>query len=302
MTQIKPTSAQNSAQISASDQVVETSLKKLTNLATLPQSALEIMRLEADADSGAEALEQVIQKDPALSARVLKVTNSSFYGLSRTVDSVRHAVVMLGLGAVKNIAIAGSVQKVFQADRMGRHFDPSELWEHSVAVATGTREIAKRIGFGSPDEAFLAGLIHDVGIMVEMQVCRPKFIEMLEQFFGEPRLSFRGAETQVLGATHEAFGAGLCRKWKFPLQLEHVAGYHHRPLQLSEQDRLLPAIVHVADIIAVRLGIGYTGTVESPVVDPAVLQFLKLDEGDLESVEDSLTDAITEATQFLSGN
>ena len=183
---------------------------------------------------------------------------------------------------------------------IGLHFDARDLWTHSVAVATAARGLAEKIGLSLPDEAFLAGLIHDVGIMVEMQACRQKFMEMLETLSDEQSLTFLQAEERVLGATHESFGAGLCRKWKFPRKLECVAGFHHRPMQLPESDRALPAIVHVADILAVRIGAGYTRTVETEAVDRLVLSALNLGEPDIEAVAKTLPDATQEAQQLLS--
>lgn len=281
-------------------EIVAASLQNLKELATLPATALKIMRLAENPNSVAEDFNHAITTDPALSTRVLKVINSSFYGMSRQIDSIHQAVVLLGLSAIKNISIAGSVHKVFQADRIGNDFNPCDLWSHSVAVATGTRVIACKIGFDSPDKAFLAGMIHDLGIMVEVQACRPKFIDMIEILSKDQRLTFRQAEEQALGATHEAFGVGLCRKWKFPVHLEHVAGCHHQPTQLPEANRTLPMIVHVADILAARIGAGYTRTVETDVVDPEVLSSLNLSETDLEAITETLPDAIEETQRLFS--
>ena len=169
-----------------------------------------------------------------------------------------------------------------------------------MAVATAARGFAEKVGLDLPDEAFLAGLIHDVGIMVEMQACRQKFIEMLEALSNEQSLTFLQAEERILGATHESFEAALCRKWKFPRKLEYVAGFHHRPMQLPESDRTLPAIVHVADILAVWIGAGYTRTVETEAIDPLVLSSLNLGEPDIEAVTETLPAATQEVQQLLS--
>ena len=160
--------------------IVETSLQKIKNIATLPVLARKIMQLTEDPKSTAEDVHKVITSDPALSIRILKVVNSSFYGLPRQIDSIHRAFLLLGRNAVKNIAIAASVHKVFQSERIGPDFDARDLWTHSIAVATGARGLALKAALDLPDEAFLAGLIHDVGIMVEMQACRQKFSEMIE--------------------------------------------------------------------------------------------------------------------------
>ena len=207
---------------------------------------------------------------------------------------------MLGFNAVKNIAISASLHKLFRTKNLDPHFDTRDLWMHSVAVATGALALAKKTGLVLTEEAFLAGLIHDVGIMIEMQACRQKFIEMIDTLPGEQSLTFRQAEARVLGATHEAFGAALFRKWKFPKKLEDVAGFHHRPMQLPESDRMLPAIVHVADILAARTGLGYTRTVETDAIDQQVLNTLGLSKDDLEAIAKTLPGAIQETQQLFS--
>ena len=280
--------------------IVAESIEKIRHIATLPAVALKIMELTEDPESTADDVHDVIKSDPALSTRILKVVNSSFYGLPRQIGSIHRAVLLLGLNAVKNIAIAASLHKTFQAERIGPDFDTRELWTHSIAVATGARMLAKKAQLDSPDEAFLAGLIHDVGILVEMQACREEFIEMLQLLSDDESLTFRQAEEQQLGATHEAFGIGLCRKWNFPMHLEHVAGFHHQPMQLAKADRTLPVVVHVADVLAAQIDIGYTRTVETESVDPEVLGCIDLSQSDLEALAEALPDAILETQQLLS--
>ena len=280
--------------------IVELSLREIRHLATLPVVALKIIGLTDDPDSSVADVNKVIACDPALSTRILKILNSSFYGLQRRIGSIDRAVMLLGLNAVKNIAIAASLHKLFRSRQLSPYFDARDLWTHSVAVATAARSLAEKAGGCSPDEAFLAGLIHDVGIIIEMQACRLKFVEMIEFLTGEPSLTFRQAEEQILGATHESFGTGLCRNWKFPAYLEYVAGYHHRPMELPEADRRLPEIVHVADVLAARIGAGYTRTVETESIAPEVLSSLNLCEADIEALAETLPDVIQEAEQLLS--
>lgn len=282
--------------------VVESSLLELKSIATLPVVALRIMRLVDDPKSSVQEVNDVIASDPALTARVLKIVNSSFYGLSREIGSIDRAVVLLGLNAVKNIAIAASLDKVFRPDQIGTDFDARDLWTHSIAVATGARELAIKARHAMPDEAFLAGLMHDIGIMIEMQTCRSKFVEALTMLADDQSLTFREAEQQSIGATHELFGIGLCRDWNFPLHIEFVAGFHHRPMELPETVRILPAIVHVADILAARIDVGYTRTVEIEQVDPELLCLLNLSDTDIDAVAETLSDSIAETQRLFSGD
>ncbi|WP_339735803.1 HDOD domain-containing protein [uncultured Gimesia sp.] len=281
--------------------IVELSFHKIKNIATLPAVAHQIMNLVADAESTTDDLRKVIINDPALSACILKVVNSSYYGFPQQIGSIDRAIVLLGLNAIKNIAIATSLNKVFKSNRIGTDFDPCDLWTHSVAVAICARELSVMSGLGDPDEVFLAGLIHDIGIMVEMQANHQEFVEIIGIVSREQDTTFRQAEEQVLGATHELFGAYTCREWNFPPHFEHVVRYHHHPLQLPETDRIIPVLVHVADILAANIHEGYSRTVETETIDPEMLSILNLRESDVESLGESLRESIHEAHQLLGG-
>ena len=149
-------------------QIVHQAIQEITHIATLPEVTLKIIRLVEDPDSTARDLNQVISNDPALGTRILKVVNSAFYGLPDQIGSINRAIVLLGLNAVKNIAIAASLAKLFRGGKICPSFDARDLWTHCIAVATGTRLLADKTGLGLPDEAFLAGLIHDIPSCAEL--------------------------------------------------------------------------------------------------------------------------------------
>jgi len=283
----------------ALDQVVQSAIQEISHIATLPEVTLKIIRLVEDPDSTAQDLNQVITNDPALGARILKVVNSAFYGLPGQIGSINRAIVLLGLNAVKNIAIAASLAKLFRGGQICPSFNARDLWHHSIAVATCTRLLAQKAKLGLPDEAFLAGLIHDIGVMVEMQARRAKFVEAVEKMDAEG-LTLRQAEQAVLGATHEQFGMALCKTWKFPASFANVTGFHHRPMQLAAANRTMTALVHIAEVISARTGIGYCKDVESQNVQSELLAELQLTEQTLDEVAEALPQAIEEASNLLS--
>lgn len=280
--------------VNAAQQVVQAAIQEISHIATLPEVTLKIIRLVEDPDSTAQDLNKIITNDPALGARILKVVNSAFYGLPGQIGSINRAIVLLGLNAVKNIAIAASLAKLFRGGRICGQFDARDLWLHSVAVATGTRLLAAKVGLGLPDEAFLAGLIHDLGIMVEVQARRPQFVEALERRQSDPGLTLRAAETLCIGANHEQFGAALCRLWKFPLSFFYVTGFHHRPMELADANRTLCGLVHVADIVAARHKLGYTGSVEAADFDRELIDSLRLTTAQIDEVLAELPAAVEE--------
>jgi HD-like signal output (HDOD) protein len=302
MTQASSVSTTPASSEAALEAIVQAAVKEISHIATLPEVTLKIISLVEDPDSTAQDLNKVISSDPALGARILKVVNSAFYGLPGQIGSTNRAIVLLGLNAVKNIAIAASLAKLFRGGQISESFNARDLWTHSIAVAAGTRMLAAKVGLGLPDEAFLAGLIHDIGIIVEIQVRRLKFVEALEKKQKEPGLTLRQAEQAVLGANHEQFGSGLCKLWKFPSNFAYVAGFHHRPLELAPKLRTLTSLVHLADVLASKLGLGYTGSVETLEFNPEVLKELELSQPELDQVGNDMPTAMKEAMTMLMEN
>ncbi len=292
------TNTKAAGQPQPNDAVVQAVIKEISHIATLPEVTMKIVQLVEDPDSTAQDLNKVITNDPALGARILKVVNSAFYGLPGQIGSINRAIVLLGLNAVKNIAIAASLAKLFRGGQICPGFDARDLWTHSIAVASATRMLAARSGVSVPDEAFLAGLIHDLGIMVEIQARRPKFVEAFEKSQKEG-ITLRDAEFAVFGANHEHFGAALCRLWKFPENFWHVTGFHHRPMELPAMQRALTGLVYVADIIAASMELGFSGDVEATEIDPKLLGELKLEPQHLEDTINDLPAAMDEASGLL---
>jgi hypothetical protein len=163
----------------AREQKVREALSEISHIATLPEITMQIINLVEDATSTAQDLQEVISNDPALSSRILKVVNSSFYGLPGQVGSINRAIVMLGLNAVKNIAIAASLAKLFRGGDLTPQFSAKMLWSHSNAVAICCKVFNDKLKLGLGDEAYLSGLMHDLGIMLEMQFDRNLLIDVI---------------------------------------------------------------------------------------------------------------------------
>jgi HD-like signal output (HDOD) protein len=299
MSQMAPMNTQQPAREGGNEAVTQAAIQEISHIATLPEITLKIIRLVEDPDSTAQDLNKIISNDPALGARILKVVNSAFYGLPGQIGSIHRAIVLLGLNAVKNIAIAASLAKLFRGGQICPGFSARDLWQHCIAVATATRLLAQKINLGLPDEAFLAGLIHDLGIMVEVQARRPQFAQAMELLHSRQVATLRQAEQHAIGATHEQFGAALCRAWKFPVSFIYVTGFHHRPLDLMNQHRMLTSLVHAADIIAAGEKLGFSGSVEVERIDSRILSQLNLTEAHLAEVRAELPRAIVETADLL---
>ncbi|MFG0331171.1 MAG: HDOD domain-containing protein [Phycisphaerales bacterium] len=276
---------------------VNAAIADISHIATLPEITEKIIDLVEDPTSTAHDLHKIITNDPALCSRILKVVNSAFYGLPGQIGSINRAIVLLGLNAVKNIAIATSLAKLFRGGELCPEFSARDLWVHSTGVAAGSKLIADGLGMGLADEAFLGGLMHDIGIMVEMQTNRHKLIEVFERV--KTGDSFLVAEDEIFGANHQDFGAGLCKRWKFPQSFAFVAGFHHRPLELDQSSRTLTVIVHVADKLAKAHHCGFGRDVASTEIDPAILSELNITAEKIEEIRQDLPKAIDEVQGLL---
>lgn len=285
--------------------VVDAAIKGISHIATLPEITLKIIELVEDPTSTAQDLHKIISNDPALCSRILKVVNSAFYGLPRQIGSINRAIVLLGLNAVKNIAIAASLTKLFRGGDLCPNFSAKDLWVHSIATAAACKLVCDHLKLGLPDEAFLAGLIHDIGIMVEMQAKRTELIQVFEGLTfdadGAPDRDLREIEQEVLGADHQAFGAGLCESWKFPKSFGYVTAHHHNPLGLPDGSRTLASVVYVGDRLAAKAGYGFRADLMSLEFIPEVLEDLRLDAASLDAIIAALPEAYDEVEATFMG-
>lgn len=279
--------------------IVDKALNSIGDIATLPEVTIKIIQIVEDPKSTARDLHDVIKNDPALSVKVLKVVNSAFYGLPGQVASVDRAIILLGLSAVKNIAIAASIARLFKGKRISEQFSAADLWRHSVAVAVAARSLGKL----SPhpvmlDELFVAGLIHDIGTLVQRQAYPDEFSEVIQQCTATGQ-DFLTCEREIIGADHQAFGVGLTTKWKFPRHLRAAVGFHHAPGAVSAELKNIATIIHVADVLACQEQLGFYLTAQTEVVDPTALELLGLTEDHVTEVREALPRLLGEAESTL---
>jgi HD-like signal output (HDOD) protein len=247
----------------------------------------------------AKDLHQIIKNDPALATKILKVVNSAFYGLPGQVSDLDRAIVLLGLSSVKNIAISASISRLFTSDQLSDGFSARDLWKHSVAVGVVTRQMCAMIGKRAfAEEAFLAGLIHDMGLLVQRQAYPDKLAEVIQCVIKTDR-PLCEVEQELVGADHQALGAGLAVKWKFPRVLQTVLGYHHNVATLDVQHRLLPTMVYLADTFCCRAGIGFPLTARNQTVDDATLESVGLNEHDFEALKEEIDEHLISAETTL---
>ncbi len=263
--------------------LVQSAIAEVGELATLPEVTVKIIQIVDNPRSTARDLHDVIKNDPALSARILKVVNSAFYGLPGQISNIDRAIVLLGLSAVKNIAIAASMTHLFHGGAIIDGFSGAEVWKHSIATAVASRLVTKAQGRPAFEESFLAGLIADLGLLVERQVFPKKLAEIVSRFSSGGG-DFCALEQEIIGADHQAFGMALATKWRFPQALCTTIGYHHNPLDLAQINRELPTLVHVADLLACRNEIGYCVHPTDCEVGTELVEVLKIPAASVDTI------------------
>ncbi len=265
----------------------------VTALATLPEVTAQIIAMVEDPRSSAGKLHKIIAHDPSLSSRILKVINSAFYGMSGQVGSVERAIVLLGLNAVKNLAVSASLGPLFRGVKLGEGFTARDLWTHCIAVGVTVRQLALRLKMPNADEAFVAGLIHDVGVLVELQIWPQKLQDICRISKTSP--DFCQTERQILGVDHATLGQALTDQWHFPQHCRDAAQFHHNPSGLAEGDRKIVELVYVADTLCCQFGPGFNLTAAGQQLDPIVLSSLGIGNGEVEDLKSRMAENIQNA-------
>ena len=221
-----------------------------------------------DPHSSAKDLKDIIEIDPPLTAKVLKVANSAYYYSLNKISEIQHAVIWIGFDVVKEIALSQKVCEVFEQDETVSGYSGRSLWKHSIAVALLGKMICRR-EFGERGEnAYAAGLLHDIGIIVENQFLENEFIAVLHKTEHE-KINLSKAESEVLGYTHTDIGKMLTEHWSFPEELVVAIGNHHNPDKAPQEFSKFASTLYIADYLCQERGIGYS---DAPYFDPGVFR------------------------------
>jgi HD-like signal output (HDOD) protein len=290
----------------SSEALIRQALRKVSAIATLPQVAARIVQIVEDPHSNAQHLKQVICHDPALATRILKVVNSAFYGLPGHVNSVDRAIVMLGFREVKNIAMAANLSTLFRGSELHGPFTAEDLWRHCVAVGVASRQLAKKTRrlSGRASDAFLAGLIHDLGLLVHLQVNPDKLGTVCKAAHeaiqaGSQNVNFCALERSIIGIDHEQLGQALTEDWRFPEEFQQVVGFHHHPKLARSDTREMVTLVQIADVLVCKMDEGFNATARCQQWEQAAMEDLGLDDVKIQEVYTSLPPLISDAAAIF---
>ena len=225
-------------------------IQNIIHLPALPSIAMEVISIIEDPKTDAHTLSSLISKDQVLTSKVLKIANSPFYGYSKTISTLDFAIVVLGLDTLKDAVL--SVALVSQLSKnTSKNFDINSFWDHSIATSIIARELAKHLKLKTRAEAFIAGLIHDLGILILNQYFQNEFEEVVNVMKSENVL-ITVAEQKVFGVTHDEVGSWLAQRWNFPKILIEAMRFHHNPTH-AVIAKHLSTVVHFAEVLAQRV-------------------------------------------------
>ncbi len=230
---------------------LEAILSKNDKLPTLPGIAIKILEAVQRPNPDLQEIAEILASDPPLSAEVLKLINSPFFGLSRKVTSVFHAVSMLGMNVIKNIALSFALVKEFSKNGQG-DFDYPNFWKYSLTTAIAARKTAERVHRDGAEDAFFVGLLHDMGT-ITLARCMPDQYQLVINASQHGKSDSHHIEKQIFGFDHMDVGRHLIRSWGLPSKFWQPIGCHHSPHHLSKNDsesNVIAQILHLATLYA----------------------------------------------------
>ncbi|MGD9947924.1 MAG: HDOD domain-containing protein [Desulfobulbus sp.] len=202
-------------------------IEKFKKIRTLPHIVSRLVQLVNDEESTLQDFEEVIRTDPALVARLLTLVNSSYFGLTRKVDSISRAVALLGMKNLHNIAVTDAIQGMLRSNSGSTEFSPQQLWIHSAASGICCKMIAERIFSINGDDAYLCGILHDIGLIVEMAADEDTFLQLIDQLVPDGP-SITDIERSLFNTDHGQIGYLLSKEWRIPDAIAEAIRAHHQ--------------------------------------------------------------------------
>ena len=255
----------------------EHDVEKLPPLSEAVNEAIAIFNSD---DIDYDLIEEKVSRDPSLTVRILKVANSPFYGFSGKISSIKHASMLLGMHATRNIILSSGVIANLQKEKVGGGLDFNAQWQHSALTAVVSRLLAKAAGENEA-EAFTAGLLHDIGKMV-LDIFFTADYEPVLSYQKSQNCDLKSAEEKILGFNHAIVGARVAAHWKLPEVIVNSCEYHHDPL--APEASSIAQITYLANILCHHLHSGKEGCIDLTGVESDVLKALNLSDSSIEQL------------------
>lgn len=272
-------------------------LALVDRLPPMPAVVQQVLSLLQDPDFSFSELLDTVRLDPGITAHVINICNSPYYGLKQKVSSLQQAMLLLGSQQLMEIILSGKVVGHFKKGQRGYRLTRGELWKHCMASALLAQTLGERLKFPDLPTLFTAALMHDVGKLVLSEYVDKDFAQ-IEQMVAAGQ-SFAEAERQVLGLDHAILGGAVARKWNFPENIVAAIAFHHNPEAAAPQYRPLANLVTLANLLCVSLGVGTGADGLASAVNPRLLQDVGLRSRDLDMLLLDLKDILDDAADML---
>ncbi len=246
--------------------------QNVLSLPALPTIIAKMIELIDDPRTSASQLTKLISTDQVLTAKILKLANSAFYGFPRRIGTVNLSIVVLGFDTIKDLGLSVSIIDRFKRHNNESLFDMGRFWEHSIACGVLAKLLARQMRIRLTGEIFVAGLMHDIGKLILNQYFPKELVEINERIEKEGE-RFHQAEQAVLGTNHAVIGSWLVEKWNLPAQLVEMIKYHHDPENAPEHAQFA-ATIQFADFLCKWREIGYSGDSIIPELSETTMQLL----------------------------
>jgi len=274
-------------------------IAKVEAFPSLPGATTKLLSLLDDSNAAVAEIEEILRMDPGLTANVLKLSNSAYFGFPSEIGSVHKAIVLLGAKRLIQLVMASCVNSVMNNSVPGYDLSPGEIWRHSIAVSVAAEGLIKELNTTRADEIFTAALLHDVGKLVLGEFVKDD-IKKIENIVSK-NVSFEVAEQIALGTDHAEIGAQVLENWGLPGQIVNAVRWHHNPDAADESSTLID-VVHVANVLCLMIGIGVGREGLQYRPSPEVTKRLGIKSVHLEKVASHTLDWVSDLTDIYQTN
>lgn len=283
------------------------SLKKLTeqitNVPAMPPVIPHLLQVLRDPSTSAEDVEKILLNAPSLTAKVLKLVNSAYYGLNRQIESVRDAVVYLGFDTVKNLALGASVIQITNKEvnndkgTMVR-FDLPGLWRKAIATGIAGETTARHLRYPHAGDCLVAGLLHILGTII-LRIYFKKDLKEAIRYAHKNNCSLLEAEQEIIGVPDPEIGGWLGKNWDLPEDIVRGLSSYHNPLAIEEDHSMTPLIVHVGEKIVRAKDIGWAGDDIEISVNQEVFDRLGINQNNFKTILKEFDRDLEDAREFM---
>lgn len=285
----------------ADRKIIETLIQNIGDLPTIPEVFFTVNKMLSNPRTSAIDVSNAVSNDQVISSKILKIVNSAFYSFASQVNTVPHAISVLGFNSVKNIILTTSVLSALNLKISVKEFSITDFWKHSVAVGAIAKLIAAEAYPQKQEEAFVIGLLHDIGKLI-LAICSAETFEECLNFAIKKNCLFINAEQEIIGIDHTNIAFLINKKWNLPQEIINVITQHHSDINPANKEAKMLAIIKLADILSRGLQFGHACDYSMPIIEDEAFELLQLSPLKLSGILTKSTEALQNSMIFISSD